>query len=340
MQTTSIILISASLTIAAIKTQSALADSIGHYSTGLIPKSYGLCETLKPTIETAFAASASVEIISTECHSNSRGSIVTLNYVNGNRPIEFSSTRAPTTTDDIAGRGYIKTQAECELRKASVVEQFKTATGLQPFFLYCTEDEAANSSTLPWHVAIEAVGAGVLKYQYMDRMLADGLSTDSTALTNEVKQYFAARPETLLVDVVYRVDAMGFGRIGIAAFTKNHVSINKNEFLSTRLVNDCTFEAEELKSAAIRAGMTVIGHGCQIEIHGSHGTFLITETHANLSHDRTGITFENMPACRAARSAVLDDMRKLLGESVVGIQCSDISDGPTAYVILKPQYLN
>jgi hypothetical protein len=336
MKTTSIILITASLTITATKTQASLADSIGHYSTGVIPKSYGLCDTLKPRIESAFITSANVEIIATECHSSSRGSVVTLNFVNGSKPIEFNSTRGRTAGEDLAGRGYIKTQAECEVRRANVVEQFKTATGLQPFFDYCTEDEAANSSTHPWHVAIEATGAGAMKYQYTDRMLSDGLSTDPTTLTNEVKQYFSARPETLLVDVVYRMDALSFGRIGIAVFAKNHVSINKNEFLSTRLAPDCAFEAEELKLAAARSGMVVIGHGCQLDTRGSNSTFLITETRATLSHDRTGITFEDMSACRAARSSVLEDMRKLLGESVVGIHCSDMSDGPTAYVILKP----
>jgi hypothetical protein len=337
MKSKAIILFSGFLSFSAPSLQPALASSLGHYSTGVIPKSYGSCDALKAKISSAFVSATDVDLVSTECSSNSHGSTVTLNYVDNSKPVEFNTTRGRSVTDDIAGRGYIKTLQECESRKASVVEKFTTATGLQPFLVYCMEDEAANTSTHPWHVAIEAAGAGAMTYQYMDRMLSEGLSTDPTALTDEIKQYFTSRPETLLVDVVYRMDSLGFARIGLAVFAKKYVSINKYEFLATRREQDCTFEADELKQAAIRAGMPVVGHGCQFRTSDPSKTFLITETRAKLSFDRSGISFENMEACRSARSNVFEDMKAKIGDSVVGIHCSDTFDGPTAYVIFKPE---
>lgn len=316
--------------------QGSSNSSLGHYSTGVIPKSYGSCEALASQVSEAFLNAAEVELISTKCESNSHGSVVSLTYVEKSTPIQFSSTRGRSVTDDIAGRGYIATQQECEARKAVVIEQFKTATGLQPFFAYCMEDEAANYSTHPWHVAIEAVGIGAMTYQYIDRMVSEGLATDPAAFITEVKEYFHARPDTALVDAVYRMDNLSFARVGIALFAKKHVSVNKYEFLALERQKDCEFEARELKAAAIRSGMPVIGHGCQYRVSDFYRTFLIVETRAKLSYDSTGLSFESMDACRAARSKVFEDMKRAIGDRVVGISCSDLSYGPTAYVILKP----
>ncbi len=322
--------------LAASHAHSMQTDSIGHYTTGLIPKSYGHCESLKPEISRAFMEAANVELLSTECSSRSSGSVLTLNYVETSRPVEFNTTRGRSVNDDIAGRGYIKTETECETRKPGVVQVFKAATGLNPFLVYCTEDEAANSSTHPWHVAIEAVGIGNMTYQYIDRMLSDGMSTNPEALTTEIKQYFSSRPDTMVVDAVYRIDNISFARVGIALLAKKRVSINKYEFLTTRSERDCGFEADELKAAALRAGMPVVGHGCQFRQSDYHKTFLITETRSQLSYDTTGITFDTMEACRAAREVLFQDMRRRLGDTVVGISCRSGADQPTAFVIFRP----
>lgn len=313
------------------------ASSLGHFTAGPMPSSYGNCEALKPKVAEAFSRASGADIVSTDCHGSADGTVVTITYIENGAPIEFSTTRARSVTDDIAGRGYIKTQNECETRKDSVAETFKIATGLTPFLVHCMEDEAANSSTLPWHVAIEAIGVGQMNYQFIDRMLSDGLSTDPEALTTEIKNYFNSRPDTVLVASVYRMDNIGFAHVSAALFTKKRVSVNKYEFLSTRREKDCAFEAEELKAAANRSGMPVVGHGCQVRGQNYHKTFLIAETHDKLSFDSTGIKYESMEACRSARTNVYEDMRRRVGDSVVGVHCSDGTDEPTAYIILKPE---
>ena len=307
-----------------------------HYRTGFIPKSYGTCEQLKTVVSDAFAKAANVRIISSQCESGSRGANIELTYASPtNEAIEIAMTRSLSDYDDVAGRGYMKTQKECEERKVAVTDQFRTATGLEPFFVRCMEDEAANETTHPWHVGIDAVGVGAMSYQYIDRMLSDGLTSDPEVFLSEIHEYFSKRPDTSFVDAVYRWDALDFARVGIAVFSKKRITLTKRDGVTTRKKDDCTFEADELRNAANLGQMTVISHGCSLH-HATYPIpFVLLEGGDRLYFDTTGIQYETMEACRAARSSTFEDMRQTIGATVIGISCSNGTDKPEAFVIQK-----
>lgn len=322
------------LTFVISSTAYSMDGALKYYRTGVIPRAYGNCDTLKAQAAESFAKATNLRVVSSQCDQNSRGANVQLTYVSDhNQEIEITTTRAHSDYDDVAGRGYTKTLADCEARKESVVEIFRTSTGLQPFFVHCMEDPAANESTHPWHVGIDAVGSGAMTYQYIDRSLSDGLSSDPQEFLNHVRDYLRARPDTNIVDVVYRFDALDFARIGIASFAKKRIDANKIDGLSNRRPEDCAIEADAVGAAATLGGIRVMTFGCANHRGDVSSTVIITEGRVKLFFNTTGIEYETMDACRGARSSIFADMRGALGDTVVGVTCSDGARKPTAFVI-------
>jgi hypothetical protein len=301
---------------------------------GHLPPSYGTCDTLKPNLANAFAQATQVDVLSIQCESDSLGSKLTINYVeSSSQPLIFTTTTYTLAGDDVAGRGYMKTEDECQARKEVIVEQFKTATGLNPFITYCKKELRNNSHR--WHVAIDAVGAGKMSYYFVDELMSDGVSTDPSALISEVNQYFQTRSDVIIVDTVMRTDDLNFTRLGVAMFAAEPIKFSKETYLAVSSDTDCAFEAAELKAAATRAGLGVIGHGCQFRHADFNKTFLLTEGRKALSFDSTGITYESMEACRAARNNLFQDLHRRIGNDVVGVHCSDGFLAPTAFALMN-----
>ena len=327
-----------SLSAASLLAGSAVAETsaIFKYSATNIPLNYGTCEEHKQRLSQALSARGDARVVSSNCETLNGTMTVEFTYATSSgRPLELTSTR-DLDGQDIDGRGYMSTREECENATTAVVDKFITATGLNPFMVYCTQDKPAFVAFNPWHVAIDAFGVGRQQYFLATRLSASNISGDTSAYTQRVKDYFNARANTTLVDVRLMSDSMRMQRLVVGLFADSYVSLGTLDSVITKTSAECDEEAAAFGTAAAQAPRGIITYGCKANFGRSgHTPFVIYEgiSREFLSVTDTGITFATMSDCKAKRDMTLRHLQEVVGTSVTGVLCDNSREKTRAFAV-------
>jgi hypothetical protein len=316
-------------------TQAAPSGFFKYFATN-IPQNYGTCAQLTENLVSAIETNAQARVIGQSCEAHSGNLTIEITYsTESGKPLELTSTRDLASTD-ADGRGFLPTREECDSRMAEVVDKFKSATGLNPFLTYCTQDRPSAISHNPWHVAIDAFGNGRQKYFLASRLSAYDISGNSSEFTQRVADHFAARANTTLVDVKLLRDSMRMQRLVVSLFAESRVSLGIQESISVKTVADCEEESVAFGVAAAQASGGIITYGCKkTGMTSQHTPFVIYEgiSREFLSVIDTGITFATMSDCKAKRDMTLRHLQDVVGTSVTGVLCDNSREKTRAFAV-------
>ena len=321
------------LSLVVITTLSKLSlGSVFTYKLEGYPKEISSCYAQTKMIGEKFQTATKTNVIHTECTKETETGFDFVIEYEAATKLDFTST--DYRFGGVYQKGRYEKIEDCQTNLPKQAEIFRTATGLEPMFSFCTN--SGLSSVKPWEVIITAPGKSAMQPELGGFMVFTQpqkvtYSEIFNGLETALKRY-----DAVLADLVFS-SKFPMGEASIHYFAKDHFSFSLEHVTKIPKIEQCVEQVEEAKSWFKDSQNPPFAIYCGGPEFGEFEVNVGVVERASFTHQNSVEKFKSFDECQQNRAEVISHYSGSSLHKTLGGLCSRDSEDHSFHVVIFKQ---